>query len=87
MVVRARYSDGTHGYVTSLAVFYSNNDSAAPVSPAGLVTAGRRHVRQHGIDQRDRRGVVLLRVRVRALAPDLQAEKNRMIDTGSMQLP
>ncbi len=42
MTVRARYSDGTDRDVTSLAVFLSNNDSSAAVSPDGLVTAGDR---------------------------------------------
>ncbi len=39
LVVMARYSDGTERDVTSLAVFLSNNDSAASVSEAGLVDA------------------------------------------------
>jgi len=42
LTVRARYSDGTDRDVTSLAVFLTNNDVAAPVSPEGLVTAGDR---------------------------------------------
>jgi hypothetical protein len=42
LTVRARYSDGTDRDVTSLAVFLTNNDVAAPVSPDGLVTAGER---------------------------------------------
>lgn len=42
MIVRARYSDGTERDVTSLALFYSNNDNSAPVSPDGLVTAANR---------------------------------------------
>jgi len=42
LTVRARYSDGTDRDVTSLAVFLTNNDVAAPVSPDGLVTAGDR---------------------------------------------
>jgi hypothetical protein len=42
MVVRARYSDGSERDVTSLAVFLSNNDNAAAVSPDGVVTAGER---------------------------------------------
>jgi hypothetical protein len=40
--VRAKYSDGTDRDVTSLAVFISNNEPAAKVSDAGLVTAGQR---------------------------------------------
>ncbi len=42
LTVRARYSDGTDRDVTRLAVFLTNNDVAAPVSPDGLVTAGDR---------------------------------------------
>ncbi len=42
MVVRARYSDGTERDVTSLALFLSNNDTSAKISPDGLVTAGDR---------------------------------------------
>ena len=42
LTVRARYSDGTDRDVTSLAVFLTNNDVSAPVSPDGLVTAGER---------------------------------------------
>ena len=42
LTVRARYSDGTDRDVTSLAVFLTNNDVSAPVSPDGLVTAGAR---------------------------------------------
>jgi Protein of unknown function (DUF1549)/Protein of unknown function (DUF1553) len=42
LTVRARYSDGSDRDVTSLAVFLTNNDVAAPVSPDGLVTAGER---------------------------------------------
>ncbi len=42
MTVRARYSDGTDRDVTSLAVFLTNNDSSAAVTPDGLVTAGDR---------------------------------------------
>ena len=40
--MRARYSDGTDRDVTSLAVFLTNNDVSAPVTPQGLVTAGDR---------------------------------------------
>jgi hypothetical protein len=42
MVVRAKYSDGTDRDVTSLALFLSNNDTSAKISPDGLVTAGDR---------------------------------------------
>jgi hypothetical protein len=42
MVVRARYSDGSERDVTSLAVFLSNNDNSAKISPEGVVTAGDR---------------------------------------------
>ncbi len=42
LTVRARYSDGTDRDVTSLAVFLTNNDVSAPVTPDGLVTAGQR---------------------------------------------
>jgi len=42
MVVRAKYSDGTERDVTPLAVFLSNNDTSAKISPEGIVTAGER---------------------------------------------
>jgi hypothetical protein len=42
MIARAKYSDGTDRDVTDLAVFFSNNDNAAPVSPDGVVTAAKR---------------------------------------------
>src|SRR6202035_5377114 len=42
MTLRARYSDGTDRDVTSLAVFLTNNDTSAAISPTGLVTAGAR---------------------------------------------
>ncbi len=42
MTVRAKYSDGTDRDVTGLAVFLSNNDTSAAVTPEGLVTAGDR---------------------------------------------
>jgi Protein of unknown function (DUF1549)/Protein of unknown function (DUF1553) len=42
MVVRARYSDGSVRDVTSSALFLSNNDTSAKISPDGLVTAGDR---------------------------------------------
>lgn len=40
--VRAHYSDGTVRDVTHLALFNSNNDNSAAVSPDGLVTASKR---------------------------------------------
>ncbi len=40
--VRAYYSDGTDRDVTSLAVFSSNNDVSAKVTPEGLVTGAAR---------------------------------------------
>jgi hypothetical protein len=40
--VRAHYSDGTVRDVTHLALFNSNNDNSAGISPDGLVTAGKR---------------------------------------------
>ncbi len=40
--VTARYSDGTMRDVTPLAVFITNNESSAKISPAGLVTSGER---------------------------------------------
>lgn len=42
MVVRAKYSDGSVRDVTALALFLSNNDTSAKISPDGLVTAGDR---------------------------------------------
>ena len=42
LMVRATYSDGADRDVTSLAVFFSNNDPAAKVSDTGVVTAGQR---------------------------------------------
>ena len=42
VVVRAKYSDGTDRDVTSLALFLSNNDTAAKIDPDGAVTAGDR---------------------------------------------
>lgn len=42
MVVKAKYSDGTERDVTSLALFLSNNDTSAKISPDGKVTAGER---------------------------------------------
>ncbi|MGL4461997.1 MAG: DUF1549 domain-containing protein, partial [Planctomycetia bacterium] len=42
MTVRAKYSDGTDRDVTNLALFLSNNDGSAAISPEGVVTAGER---------------------------------------------
>jgi len=42
LVVIASYSDGTVRDVTSLAAFFSSNDSSAAIDEAGLVTAGAR---------------------------------------------
>jgi len=42
LVVVARYADGTTRDVTPLAVYLSNNDSAAAVDDAGVVTGGAR---------------------------------------------
>src|SRR5262249_46917818 len=42
MIVRAKYSDGTERDVTYLALFLSNNDTSAAISPTGLVTANER---------------------------------------------
>jgi hypothetical protein len=42
LVVRARYSDGTERDVTSLALFLTNNETSASISPDGVVTAGER---------------------------------------------
>jgi hypothetical protein len=42
VTVRAKYSDGTDRDVTSLAVFFSNNDPVAKVSDDGVVKAGQR---------------------------------------------
>lgn len=41
-IARARYADGTDRDVTDLAVFMSNNDTSAPISPEGVVTAASR---------------------------------------------
>jgi len=40
--VLARYSDGTERDVTPLAVFLTNNESTAKVSPSGSITSGDR---------------------------------------------
>ncbi|MBI1900612.1 MAG: DUF1549 domain-containing protein [Planctomycetia bacterium] len=42
MVVRAKYSDGTDRDVTHLAVFLTNNDNSADITPEGLITADNR---------------------------------------------
>jgi hypothetical protein len=42
MIARAKYSDGSYRDVTDLAVFLSNNDNSAVVSPSGLVKAANR---------------------------------------------
>src|SRR6185437_9239811 len=42
VVVRAKYADGTDCDVTNLALFLSNNDSAAKIDGDGSVTAGDR---------------------------------------------
>lgn len=42
MIARAKYADGTDRDVTNLAVFLTNNDNSASISPDGLVTAGAR---------------------------------------------
>src|SRR5262249_50529163 len=42
MVVRAKYADGHERDVTSLALFLSNNDNSAKISPDGVVTASER---------------------------------------------
>ncbi len=42
LTVRAHYSDGSDRDVTSLAVFISNNEPSAKVSPEGVITAGQR---------------------------------------------
>jgi hypothetical protein len=42
MTARALYSDGSDRDVTGLAVFLTNNETSAKVSPDGLITAGER---------------------------------------------
>ncbi|QJW93579.1 DUF1549 and DUF1553 domain-containing protein [Frigoriglobus tundricola] len=42
LVVRAKYSDGTDRDVTSLALFLTNNETAAKIDGDGTVTAGDR---------------------------------------------
>jgi hypothetical protein len=41
-IARAKYGDGTDREITNLAVFLSNNDNSATITPDGLVTAGAR---------------------------------------------
>ena len=42
LTARAVYADGTDRDITNLALFLSNNDNSAQVSPDGLITAGAR---------------------------------------------
>lgn len=42
VTARAKYSDGTDRDVTSLALYLSNNDTSAAISPEGIITAGAR---------------------------------------------
>jgi hypothetical protein len=42
VTVRAHYTDGTYRDVTHLALFSSNNDNSATITPEGLVTAAKR---------------------------------------------
>jgi hypothetical protein len=42
VTVRATYSDGSDRDVTSLALFLSNNDNSATISPDGVITAHNR---------------------------------------------
>ena len=42
MIARAKYSDGTNRDVTNFAVFLTNNDNSAAITPDGLVTAANR---------------------------------------------
>ena len=42
VTARAKYSDGTDRDVTSLALYLSNNDTSAAISPDGTITAGAR---------------------------------------------
>lgn len=41
-IARARYADGTDRDITNLATFMSNNDTSAPITADGLVTAAAR---------------------------------------------
>lgn len=42
VTARAKYSDGTDRDVTSLALYLSNNDTSAAISPESVITAGAR---------------------------------------------
>ena len=42
VMARAKYSDGTDRDVTSLALYLSNNDTSASITPEGTITAGTR---------------------------------------------
>lgn len=42
VTARAKYSDGTDRDVTALALFLSNNDTSAAITPEGMITAGAR---------------------------------------------
>ena len=42
VTARAKYSDGTDRDVTNLALYLSNNDTSASISPDGMITAGAR---------------------------------------------
>ncbi|MGH7135596.1 MAG: DUF1549 domain-containing protein, partial [Pirellulales bacterium] len=42
MIARAKYADGTDRDVTNLALFLTNNDNSAAITPDGLVTAANR---------------------------------------------
>ena len=42
ITVRAHYTDGTYRDVTHLALYNSNNDNSATITPEGLVTAAKR---------------------------------------------
>ena len=57
MTVRAHYTDGTYRDVTHLALFNSNNDNSATITPDGLVTAAqtRRSVRDGALRHLHRR--------------------------------
>ena len=42
LAARAHYSDGSERDVTNLAVFLTNNETSAAVTPDGLITCGKR---------------------------------------------
>ena len=42
VTTRAKYSDGTDRDVTGLALYLSNNDTSAAITPEGMITAGTR---------------------------------------------